>query len=576
MTFHSMALELKNVINVSKAARIISIQNNESVLVPLNALEQGPSLYPSEDELLLQSISQNINEAIYRSIQGKGLVYINDAFVTMFGYSSEYEILNQSALNLYGDPVEREKLAKEIVKHGAVINKEVEFKRKDGTVFHGSVSSTMVQGNDGVTYFDGAIRDITTRKKAEEQLSYQSEMQEVLISISSQYLNLPLDCIDTAVNTTLQELGDFLKVDRLQIHKYDFVRKECITKYEWCACGITPTMNKSHRIPLDSIKDMVGCHFKGENLFIEDVSLLDEGAAKKALEAQQIKSVLTVPLILENNCVGFISLDSVKSLRKYTDSEMTMVKLFANMSVNILSRATDQNRLQELLETTIVQKKRLKDFSQITSHNVRTSVANLVAINNLLQKDTGNKQYLEYLERSIDKLNTSIYNINSLLNFDNQYELLHKESCNVASTVERVLKLNQQSIQENGIEIVNLLPGSLQVEAFPSYLDGIFHHLISNALEHGTNEESKKIIVDYSECKESISVRIRDYGRGIDLKRHQKKLFKAGVQFHADNSTGQGMGLFMTNYMAEAMGWQIEVESATDKGATFTLVFSND
>ncbi|MEP1094551.1 MAG: PAS domain S-box protein [Cyclobacteriaceae bacterium] len=561
---------------MSKAARIIPMENSKSVLIPLNDLKQGPSLYKSEDELLLQSISQNINEAIYRSIRGKGLVYINDAFVKMFGYSNEYEILNQSALNLYNNPVEREELAKEIIKHGAVTNKEVEFKRKDGTVFNGSFSSTMVQGNDGVTYFDGAIRDITTRKIAEEQLKYQSEMQKVLISISTQFLNLPFDAVDEVVNATLEELGNFLKVDRLQIHDYDFSRKECITTYEWCAPGIAPTKINSHKISLDSINDMIECHFKGENLFIADVSLLDESAAKKALQAQQIKSVLTVPLILESNCVGFVSLDSVKSLRKYTDSEITMIKLFANMSVNIMSRAGDQQKLQELLETTIVQKKRLKDFSQITSHNVRTSVANLVAINNLLQKDTGNEKYLEYLDTSIDKLNTSIYNINSLLNFDNQYELLHKETCNISQAVQHVLELSSQTIQEKHIEVINRLPKSLLVEAFPSYLDGIFHHLISNALEHGTNKESNKVTIDHSESEGLISVRITDYGRGIDLKRYGKKLFKAGVQFHADNCRGQGMGLFMTNYMIEAMGWLIKAKSATNRGTTFTIVFKND
>ncbi|MEP5614224.1 MAG: PAS domain S-box protein [Cyclobacteriaceae bacterium] len=561
---------------MNKTARIIPIQNNKSVLVPLNGLQEGPSLHKSEDELLLQSISQNINEAIYRSIRGKGLVYINDAFVKMFGYSSEFEILNQSALNLYNNPIEREALAKEIVKNGSVTNKEVEFRRKDGTIFNGSFSSTMVQGNDGVTYFDGAIRDITTRKRAQQELNYQSEIQRVLIDISSQYLNLPLDSIDEAVNTTLQKLGTFLKIDRLQIHNYDFARNQCTTTYEWCAKGINSSGDESNKIPIDSISEMAGCHLKGENLFIADVNLLEESLVKEALQRQQIRSVLSVPMILENNCVGFIRLDSVKSLRGYSNSEVTMIKLFANMSVNIMSRATDQEKLHELLETTILQKKRLKDFSQITSHNIRTSVANLVAINNLLQDDAGNSQYLQYLDTSIEKLDKSIYNINSLLNFDNQFELLHKETCNIALVVDQVLQLNQEFILENDIEVINLLPSSLEVAAFPSYLQGIFHHLISNALEHGTDVESKKVRIEYTGSRKSVSVRIVDYGRGIDLNRHHKKLFKAGVQFHADNSTGQGMGLFMTNYMVEAMGWQIQVDSYVGKGSVFTLTFSND
>ena len=560
---------------MNKAARIIPIQNSKSILIPLNDQLEDPSLHQSEDELLLQSISQNINEAIYRSIRGKGLVYINDAFVKMFGYSSEFEILNQSALNLYNNPVEREALAKEIIKYGSVTNKEVEFKRKDGTIFNGSFSSTMVQGNDGVTYFDGAIRDITARKKTEAELSYQSEIQDVLIDISSQYLNVSLDSVDEAVNTTLQKLGVFLNIDRLQIHNYDFAMNECITTYEWCAEGIAPSKGDSNNIPLDSISDMVECHFKGENLYISDVTKLEEGPAKKALIAKQIHNVLAVPMILENNCVGFISLDSVKPLREYSFSEITMIKLFANMSVNIMSRASDQDKLQELLETTILQKRRLKDFSQITSHNIRTSVANLVAINNLLQEDIGNTQFLGYLDTSIERLDTSIYNINSLLNFDNKFELLKKECCNVTASVETILRQCKESITEKEIKVKNLLPKKLQVEALPSYLEGIFNHLISNAIEHGSGGSSKEIIIDHFEESGTNCVRIIDFGKGIDLNRHQRKLFKAGVQLHADNCNGQGMGLFMANYMVEAMGWEIGVESTVGKGTAFILTFKN-
>ncbi len=558
----------------SKAARVIPFQKDESVHISMRDTNEVAHTSKSEDELLLQSINQNINEAIYRSIRGKGLVYINDAFVKMFGYEDEYEILNENALNLYSSSDERDKLAKEIIKHGSVTNKEVEFKRKDGTIFIASFSSTMVIGSDGITYFDGAIRDISESKKAEEQLKYQSDMQKMLISISSKYLNLPLDSIDEGINMTLGELGNFLKVDRLQMHNYDLVKNECSTIYEWCDKGISPT-NKSHKTPLDAIMDMVRCHFKGENFFIKDVSLLDKGLAKQALEAQKIKSVLTVPMLLENNCVGFISLDSVKSIRSYTDSEITMIQLFANMSVNIMSRSSDQKQLHKLLETSIIQKKRIKDFSQITSHNIRTSVANLVAINHLLQDDSENKEYLNYLNITIDKLNKSIYNINHLLNLDNKNELLEKKTCNITSSINRVLKQNNQSIKEKEIVVINTLPNKLRIKAFPTYLDGIFQHLISNALKHGTDKKSKKIKIDYSVNSQKVAVKITDYGKGIDLDRHGKKIFQAGVQFHSDNCKGQGMGLFMSNYMIEVLGGEIKVKSKIDKGTTFTAIFKN-
>lgn len=558
----------------NKGARVIPLKKNASVLIPaseFDTLDQH-----SEDGLLLQSISKNINEAIYRSVRGKGLVYINDAFVKMFGYTNEFEILNQNELNLYSNPRDQEWLAKEIIKYGSVADIEIEYKRKDGSVFNGSFSSTMVIGNDGITYFDGAIRDITNRKAAEEQLNYQSEMQRALISISTQYLNQPLDSIDKAIINSLEELGSFLEVDRLQIHKYDFVKNECSTTYEWRAKGIKSTKNGSQRVPLDAIMDMVACHFDGKNLFIEDVNQLESGFVKDVLMSKKIKSVLTVPLMLENNCVGFISLDTVRKIRNYTDSEITMIQLFANMSVNIISRANNQKKLHSLLETTTIQKKRLKDFSQITSHNIRASVANLVAINNLFQDGAENVKYLEYLDITIDKLNKSINNINSLLNFDNKNEVMDKKQCNIGSSIKRVLKVNKESIFDKNLIIVNRLPEKLYVNSFPAYLDEIFHNLISNAIKYGTDSKSKKIHLDACVDGQFITINVKDFGQGIDLTRHGKKLFKAGVQLHDENCESQGMGLFISNYMIEAIGGSIEVESELNKGATFKAIFRNE
>ena len=58
---------------------------------------------------LLESINQNINEGIYRS-NSEGLIYVNKAFATMFGYSSEEVVLSMDSLKLYKHPEERSRL----------------------------------------------------------------------------------------------------------------------------------------------------------------------------------------------------------------------------------------------------------------------------------------------------------------------------------------------------------------------------------------------------------------------------------------------------------------------------------
>lgn len=153
-----------------------------------------------ENEQLLKSINHNINEAIYRSINRKGLVYVNEAFVRIFGYSSVEEVLKLNAIKLYYNANERRILGDELVEKGSISNKEVQFVRKDGTTFWGLLSSITIKREDGETYFDGAIRDITEQKEAERQLKKAKEQAEEMNRLKSNFLANMSHEIRTPIN----------------------------------------------------------------------------------------------------------------------------------------------------------------------------------------------------------------------------------------------------------------------------------------------------------------------------------------------------------------------------------------
>ena len=92
-------------------------------------------------EQLLESINRNINEAIYRSESEKGIIYVNDEFVKMFGYETAQEIMDMDPMDLYKDPNQRAEIGNEILKHGSIENREIEFRRKDGSTFWGYLNS---------------------------------------------------------------------------------------------------------------------------------------------------------------------------------------------------------------------------------------------------------------------------------------------------------------------------------------------------------------------------------------------------------------------------------------------------
>jgi PAS domain S-box-containing protein len=140
----------------------------------------GIAIERERREDLLASINRNVNEGLYRSTPSRGLIYVNVAFARMFGYDSPEAMLQVPSPMLYADPERREELKRVIALRGCFDNEEVRFVRRDGSTFWALVSSTGVKGIDGsYQYYDGAVSDITERKRLEEQLRQAQKMEAV-------------------------------------------------------------------------------------------------------------------------------------------------------------------------------------------------------------------------------------------------------------------------------------------------------------------------------------------------------------------------------------------------------------
>jgi len=137
----------------------------------------------------LRSITQNISDGIFRSTPEQGLVYANQAYVDMFGYDRVEELYEIDSGEMYADPEERERLLRIENEQGSFDGIEVEFQRRDGSTFIGLVNSTVVHDENGdPLYYDGAITNITERKRREEELQEAKEKAEEANRLKSAFL----------------------------------------------------------------------------------------------------------------------------------------------------------------------------------------------------------------------------------------------------------------------------------------------------------------------------------------------------------------------------------------------------
>jgi len=132
-----------------------------------------------EREERVRAITENVSEGLYRSTADEGLVYANQTFAKMFGYNDVEEVLEVDPATLYATPESRERLREAAKEQDSFDGEEGEFQRADGTTFVGLMSGSIIRDEAGnVQYYDGAITDITDRKKRERRLRVLSEAVE--------------------------------------------------------------------------------------------------------------------------------------------------------------------------------------------------------------------------------------------------------------------------------------------------------------------------------------------------------------------------------------------------------------
>jgi len=108
------------------------------------------------------------------------------------------------------------------------------------------------------------------------------------------------------------------------------------------------------------------------------------------------------------------------------------------------------------------------------------------------------------------------------------------------------------------------------IEADPDRMRRVFTNLLDNAFKFST--KGGTITISTGETVREVLISIRDEGRGIDPDDLPFifDIFHRGK--HADEKTGQGIGLATVKAIVAGHGGKVTVESEPGKGAIFTVV----
>jgi len=165
-------------------------------------------------EAKFRTLANNLNVGLYRRTAGTRPVFIevNPAMVKLFGFESREQLLACPVHDLYQNPDEVRRLGP-IAESGALEREIVQLRRRDGTVFSGSIWAVAVRDEQGaVQYFDGIVEDVTDLVKRDEQRErLLSEMQSALFFFGQALESLPQgDVVTCSPDTSVREVSRLL------------------------------------------------------------------------------------------------------------------------------------------------------------------------------------------------------------------------------------------------------------------------------------------------------------------------------------------------------------------------------
>jgi PAS domain S-box-containing protein len=307
-------------------------------------------------------------------------------------------------------------------------------------------------------------------------------------------------------------------------------------------------------------------YFMGENS--------DIGAIKKIKQAIENKTECFLEIILykKDHSEYWVSL-----------SFIPVYNLEQNIShwISIQRDITEEKKLEKEKEILIHEltrnNKDLKQFSYITSHNLRAPLSNLTGLLNLIDdvtiKDEELKEIITGFRTSTNLLNETINDLAKVINIkENPYT--QNEEIQIQDLVKNVilqLNLRIESIKpELNIDFGNVS----KISTNKVYLESIFLNLFTNSLKYRSKNRTLIIDIILTEVNDIISIKFKDNGIGIDLERHKSKIFGLYQRFH-DYPDSKGLGLFLVKSQIETMGGTISILSEVEIGTEFTLTFKS-
>lgn len=538
----------------------------------------------SESEAKFRAVFENSFDAIGVSKNGIN-IFINKAYIKLFGFESEKDINGKPAINLIA-PSQRQ-FVNEIIdrrtfRHNAPSQYETLGIRKDGTEFVMDVRAT-VFNFDNENYTLVILRDVTSNKQALEKLSLSEAQFRQTFELSP--VGAVIVGLDRRFHRVNNAFSNFLGYSPEELY------------------GLTiddVTFHEDRHIGLAEMSSII----KGE---IESVRLRKRYLTKKG---DIVWGEITISLVRDKYNKPLYFLPIIQDITERKNTETKLNKLNESLEQKVIERTEELNKALLSLENTNIELKELNDaiskestelvklndklaeseqqlrlsnetkdrFFSIIAHDLKNPLQGLLFTSDLLVKNIDNydketiKNKTQQFYKTAGELSGLLENMLNWARSQSGRITFQPELFDLNKIIFDTIDLFEENTKLKNISIEFSTNGNNNIFADRNLLGAVIRNLISNAVKFSGNDTSVSIITLKSE--KQIQVSVKDNGIGMSEQEIQT-LFKIDTTTPTGNKSpekGTGLGLIICKDFIEKHNGSIWAESQPGKGSTFHFV----
>ncbi|MHB1314197.1 MAG: sensor histidine kinase [Christensenellales bacterium] len=231
-----------------------------------------------------------------------------------------------------------------------------------------------------------------------------------------------------------------------------------------------------------------------------------------------------------------------------------------------------QAGLENLAAKLRLQKRARQEKIDALSHEVRTPLAILKtncegALDKVVVMDDAR---LESCLTEIDHLTSILSGIADVIEYTDGQPVVHKETFSLGEMLEKIVRSQKLPFDKKGVALSLGAMKHIEMNSDRNMIAQAVYNLLTNACKFTPAGGQTEVTAQMSGG--SVTIEVRDSGPGIPQE-DMERIFEAYQRgSNADDSAGDGLGLYIASRNIEALGGKIVARNMPKGGASFTIV----